>query len=279
MITIIDEFSNSLYTYCAKSGKYSYNGDSMILDEQRLKPIQERWREKRSKRGHGYYTKSPDEPVFTDLVSSLLASRINVNAHLKLPSLSPNWLSIAIGLILSTGNNGPHSPYFSSSSNVTPLVQAISTFVDDWLNIAGKSSCSTAVTFPLPTNVPIELSEQNTFILEQILIPLLPCHMLVHKVYTCKDCQYTVRMCATITSVPVNVLRSGLNLEHQLPAFFSSNLSDLLCLSCNQPTVRHIEVIRWPQILIININHCKKMLNSANLQAFFHSVNSQVGLL
>ncbi|CAF4586646.1 unnamed protein product, partial [Rotaria magnacalcarata] len=59
----------------------------------------------------------------------------NVNAGLKLPSLSPDWLSIAIGLILSIENNHHHrrrriSPSSSLSlSNVSPLIDVIYTFI------------------------------------------------------------------------------------------------------------------------------------------------------
>ncbi|CAF2149342.1 unnamed protein product [Rotaria magnacalcarata] len=146
MITIIDEFSNSLCNHVGKSINHSNDSYSMILDEQRLKPIEERWRQSCNKRGHGHYTKCPAEPVFTDLVSSLLACRRNVSAGLKLPSLSPDWLSIAIGLILSIENNHHHrrrriSPSSSlSSSNVSPLIDVIYTFIEEWLNDKGKKS-------------------------------------------------------------------------------------------------------------------------------------------
>ncbi|CAF4386763.1 unnamed protein product, partial [Rotaria sordida] len=117
MITMIDELSNALFNYCTMSVNNSSNNDSIILDERRLRPIQERWRQSSSKRNHGHYTKGPDEPVFTDLVSSLFEARSNVNADLKLPLVSPEWLNIAIGLILSTGNNSHNRCRISSSSS------------------------------------------------------------------------------------------------------------------------------------------------------------------
>ncbi|CAF5110479.1 unnamed protein product, partial [Rotaria sp. Silwood1] len=118
---------------------------SMTLDEQRLKSIEERWQQSCNKRGHGHYIKCPAESVFTDLVSSLLACRRNVNAGLKLPSLSPDWLNIAIGLILSIENNYhrqriSRSSFSSSSSNVSPLVDVIYTFIEEWLNDEEKKN-------------------------------------------------------------------------------------------------------------------------------------------
>ncbi|CAF2137982.1 unnamed protein product [Rotaria magnacalcarata] len=153
MITIIDEFSNSLCNHAGKSINHSNDSYSMILDEQRLKPIEERWRQSCNKRGHGHYTKCPAEPVFTDLVSSLLACRRNVNAGIKLPSLSPDWLSIAIGLILSIENNHHHrrrriSPSSSLSlSNVSPLIDVIYTFIEEWLNDKGKKIAQLKLNF------------------------------------------------------------------------------------------------------------------------------------
>ncbi|CAF5137393.1 unnamed protein product, partial [Rotaria magnacalcarata] len=180
MITIIDEFSNSLCNHAGKSINHSNDSYSMILDEKRLKPIEERWRQSCNKRGHGHYTKCPAEPVFTDLVSSLLACRRNVNAGLKLPSLSPDWLSIAIGLILSIENNHHHRrrrilPSSSlSSSNVSPLVDVIYTFIEEWLNDKGKKNRSTKIKFSLPILESNDPSERSSFILEQILVPIMP---------------------------------------------------------------------------------------------------------
>jgi len=176
MLIMIDEYSNSLLSYCTKSQDDSNNNDSLTLDERRLKPIQEQWRQTTSKRGHGHYTKGPEQPVFTDLVSSLLVSRSNVNINLKLPSLSPEWLSIAIGLLLSTGNTAGSRRFIpSSSSNASPLLDIILTFIDDWLRSTSNNTGntrSTTINFSLPTVVSNDLSQRSTFILEHILIPL-----------------------------------------------------------------------------------------------------------
>ena len=256
MVTTVDEFSNSLYNYGTKSGSYLNDGCSVILNERRLKPVEERWRQVSNKRGRGHYTKSPEESVFTDLVSSLLACRRNVNADLKLPSLSPDWLNIAIGLILSAENNAHcrRAISSSSSSNVSSLVDAVSVFIEEWSNDTKKAKRSSAITFSLPILELNDLTERSAFILEQILIPILPCTLVVQKIYSCKHCETAVRMYMTLSSIPVSVLQSGLHLEHQLFSFFSKNSSDIPCSLCNRHTIRHIEVLDWPPILIVNVH-------------------------
>ncbi|CAF4164381.1 unnamed protein product [Rotaria sp. Silwood2] len=256
MLTIIEEFSSALLNYCTTTRNSSRNDNSMILDERRLKPIEERWRQSSSKRDHGYYSKGPDEPVFSDLVSSLLSSRNNVNINLKLPSLSPEWLNVAIGLVLSTGNNSSfrHRTLVSSSSNTTPLINAILKFIEDWSNSATGISQQKTIQYSLAINESNDLDDCSTFILEHILIPLLPCTLIVDKVHACKQCEFVTKRRTTISSIPVHVLKTGLNLEQQLYSFFSPMLSDLLCFSCKTPTTRHIEVVEWPPILLINVN-------------------------
>ena len=40
--------------------------------------------------------------------------------------------------------------------------------------------------------------------------------------------------------------------------FFTATSSDIPCASCNKPTVRHIEVLQWPAVLIVTVNGWKK---------------------
>ncbi|CAF4702212.1 unnamed protein product, partial [Rotaria sp. Silwood2] len=68
MLSMVDEFWNALSNYCTTSIDDSSADSTILFDEQRLKPIEERWRQRVSKRGHGHYTKCPDEPVFNDLL-------------------------------------------------------------------------------------------------------------------------------------------------------------------------------------------------------------------
>ena len=62
----------------------------------------------------------------------------------------------------------------------------------------------------------------------------------------------------TFTSIPISVSKNGLYLERDLMEFFRPVSSDLLCSLCNKPTIRHIEVLEWPQVLLISIDDCGK---------------------
>jgi hypothetical protein len=260
MLSMVDEFWNTLLSYCTTSTDDSSTNSTVIFDEQRLKPIEERWRQKVSKRGSGHYAKCPDEPVFTDLLSSLLASQVNINENIKLPTVNPNWLNVAIGMILSLENyNIAHHRSTSPSTDDSSLLSIISTFLEEWCNSSTNNIRSTNVNFSLPSNELTASIDQSTYILEKILIPLLPCHLIINKVYVCKSCQSTVKIRSTITSIPVNVSKSGLHLERDLSDFFTPTASDMLCSLCNKPTTRHIEVVQWPQVLLININDSKQI--------------------
>ncbi|CAF5161046.1 unnamed protein product, partial [Rotaria magnacalcarata] len=83
--------------------------------------------------------------------------------------------------------------------------------------------------------------EQSTYILEKILIPLLPCRLIINKVYTCKSCESTIKVRCIITSIPVHVSKNGLYLERDLFDFFDQATSDLHCSTCKKSTIRHIE--------------------------------------
>ncbi|CAF4076111.1 unnamed protein product [Adineta steineri] len=258
MMTIIDEFSNSLYGFCTKPHNALDNNQSVTIDDHRFKPIEEQWRKTKNKRGRGYYSKGPEEPIFTNIVSSLLIARDNVNMDLKLPSLTPDWLNIAVGLILSAGitTSIHRSNQLLSLSEASPLIDAILTFIDEWFQSSNNNNNVRSTTINVSSTLDEfgNLAECSTFILEHILTPLLPCNLIVNKVYTCKACEIVVRRRSVVKSILVNVLQTGLHLEHDLYRFFAPTTSDLLCVLCNQATVRHIEVVEWPRILIININ-------------------------
>ncbi len=263
---MVEQYTNALFSHGLSSQNKSQNNDSLALEERRLKPVEERWRQTSNKRNHGHYTKPPEQPVLTDLVSSLLASQNDINTDLELPSLSPEWLNVAIGLILSTGNsirNRRSIPWFSS--NASPLLDTIKTFVEEWLNSSVNNTHiarSSSINLSLPTDNLNNISEQCRFILEQILIPLLPCHFVVNKIYSCSSCETTQKICCTISSIPVNVLRSGLHLEHDVHAYFAPTSSDIPCAICKKSTTRNIEVVKWPSVLIINVNKYQRNVKS-----------------
>ena len=260
MLSIVDEFSNACFNQSAAS-QASLSNDSSLSQANRLKPIHERWRENVNRRDRGYYSKQPDESIMTDLVSSLLVPRIDINADLKLPSVLPDWFSVAIRLILSVGNNNEDVHFDQSMASSCPLLRAATTFIVDWLSSrsnGNRRKRPVMIDFPLPIEPPQDLSERSAFILERILVPLLPCQLVANKVYHCKHCKLTVSKISTLTSITVNVLRSGLHLQHELHSFFSPTISDVSCASCGKPYVRHIEVVQWPPVLIITVSDAQK---------------------
>ena len=161
-------------------------------------------------------------------------------------------------MLLSTGNQGIREQIRLPPTNCSPLLFAITTFLEEWFSSPAKTSKATHVNFTVTANEPATPSEQSTYILNEIMIPLLPCRLIVDKVYQCKTCKSTTTMHFTFTSIPVSVSKNGLYLERDLIAFFGHTSSDLLCSSCNKPTTRHIEVVEWPQVLLINIDDSEK---------------------
>jgi hypothetical protein len=269
MLSMIEEYTNALLSHCPPSQDKSKDNDSSSIAERRLKPIEERWRQTSSKRNHGHYSKGPEQPTLNDLASSLLASRTDVNANLQLPSLSPDWINVAIGLFLSIGNNVDNSRSFSllsSNNQITcPLVGAIKTFIEEWSTSLTSSTYSTSVAannFSLLIDDFNDISQQCKFILERILLLLLPCDLFVDKVYSCSTCETTKKIRDTIHSIPINVLRTGLHLEHDLYGYFAPTSSDILCESCKKATTRHIEVLKWPSFLVITVNESKRNVKS-----------------
>lgn len=256
MLTIVDEYANIFFSPVTTSQRPS-SCDASLSETRRLKPIEERWRQNSSRRDHGFYSQAPDEPILTDLVSSLLATRCNVNENLKLPSVEPDWFNTAIRLLLSVQNHSDTPRFVLPADNDCPLLSTVATFIDDWsLSSTHNSQRKTSVNinFPLPIDQMTTLRERSNFILERMLVPLLPCQMVVDTIFSCKSCQSVRKKTSSINSIPVNIVRSGLHLEHEIHSFFAPTLSDMPCMSCGKSCVRHIEVVQWPPIVIINVN-------------------------
>ncbi|CAF2090284.1 unnamed protein product [Rotaria magnacalcarata] len=151
MLSMVDEYWNTLLSYCSTSISNSNDNSIINIDEQRLKPIEERWRQKVSRRGLGHYAKCPDQQVFTDVLSCLLTSQIYFNDNIKLPTINPNWLNVGIGILLSVGNNNnsSHHRFNLISANDSPLLSTIATFLDEWCNSSARDIRSTTINFPL----------------------------------------------------------------------------------------------------------------------------------
>jgi hypothetical protein len=253
---MIQEFSIALLSYTDTSvDETNTTNNSTILKEKQLKPIEERWSKSSNKRDSGRYTKPPDECIITELMSCLIAPVNNVNASLILPIVTPSWLNIAIGLLLSTETYGT---YYNRppmlTSNIPIVLDLIRTFLDDWSTSTIRFNQMSKISFNVPTDdEPKGLDAQSMYILEKILIPLLDCHIIGNKVYICQLCKSETKIRATFTYIPVHVNKTGLYIERELLTFFGPTTSDILCSACDKPTIRHIEVIHWPQVLIVNV--------------------------
>ena len=258
MLSMIEEFSNALHSYTTSSfEEMDTDNPVIILSERRMKPVQENWNKPTNKRNSGHYAKAPDESTITELMATLIAPVNNLNEKLRLPTVTPSWINIAISLLLSTQTYGTHfnrPPTLSSESPIT--VDLIRNFLDEWSTSAAQNIASSRVNFDIPTSEePKDLDQQSVYIMEQILTPLLDCEIFGYKVYTCPSCKGEVKMRTTIRCIPVTISRTGLHIERDLLGFFGATTSDILCSTCNQPTIRHIEVTKWPQVLMINIIH------------------------
>ncbi|CAF1463632.1 unnamed protein product, partial [Rotaria sp. Silwood1] len=178
---------------------------------------------------------------------------------LVLPVVTPSWLNTAICMLLSTQTYGM---YYNCPpilpTNIPIILDLIRTFLDDWCKSTTRTNQMSKVTFNLPnTDQPKEPNEQSMYILENILIPLLHCNIIGYKVYVCHSCKSETKVRVIIIHIPVNISKTGLYIEHELLTFFGPMTSDVLCSACGKSTVRHIEVIQWPQVLIINITDPK----------------------
>lgn len=93
MVSMVDEFATSLV---AKQLAVVSSNDS-----QQIKLVEEHWQQK-SKRGHGRYTKAPDDNTLSRMKSNLLVPILTkINEGLSFPILVPEWLDVAIGILLS----------------------------------------------------------------------------------------------------------------------------------------------------------------------------------
>lgn len=275
---MIDEYTNSLLSHCSSQNKSKNNdsSSSSSILERRLKPIQERWQKIVSKRNHGYYCKKPEQLTLNDMTSSLLASKNDVNANLKLPIISTDWINVAIGLILSVPNSVDDSYSISTSlsnnQRTRLLINNIKSIIKEWLASSTINSHNISLAtdhFSSLVNNCNDITEQCKYILERILLPLLPCELIVDKIYSCNTCETTKRIRETIYSIPVNVLRTGLHLEHDFYTYFSPISSDIQCESCKRATIRHIEVLKWPPVIVVTVNGHKKDVKSRKPPGIF----------
>lgn len=257
---MVQEFTTSLLSNSSiyNQSNNDYN-QSDIGQEQRLIPISEHWSQNSNKRNSGRYTQAPDEQTFTDMMSCLIKATSDINANLQLPSITPDWINNAVGLLLSTQTYGTyHNCPPVLPPNAPDTLHFIRTFLIDWFKDDNHDSQISHINFRIPANeTPKNTAEQLIFMLENIFIPLLDCNIIANRVYLCKSCNVEIKMRTSLTYIPINVNKNGLCLERELINAFSPTTSDVSCSRCKKFLTRHIEVLRWPQVLIVSITDSK----------------------
>jgi hypothetical protein len=282
MCFIVNEFYTNLV---AKTVKDTSTG------QQKLKLIEERW-QKKSKRGQGHYTKAPDEDVMLAMKSKLLApSTEKINDGLSLPSLKPDWLDVAIGILISIEsirNRNISSTYSSSSvieKEVVAFIQQYITQMNADIMANKKPRRKTIDKFNIDPSISIDVpsnpQRQLSFILDTIILPIANSRLEAIKTFTCIKCKTIIRKhFSSITPIPLNIFQSTFCLEREIIRFFSDTTSDQACSSCSLPLVRRVSVVHWPDTLFFTINSSRipsarsqKAPQVMNLEQFNEPIN------
>ncbi|CAF1351654.1 unnamed protein product [Adineta steineri] len=85
----------------------------------------------------------------------------------------------------------------------------------------------------------------------------------------------------SVPYIPINASRASLQLKNGLHSYFAPVTLDLPCASCGNVIIRHIEVIQWSHVLIVNINDSqknvrfRKLSNTLSLGQFFSWLSIQ----
>ena len=158
---------------------------SSSKDRQRLKMIEEHW-QVNSKRGRGRYTKPPDDKALLRMKSNLLTISIkDINDGLHLPVLNPKWLDVAVGLLLliESVRNDSHS--LSKKPRRSRLQQEVEKFIEQYVALIERIPATNrqksrslmdnlTINIPPSTTVSDEPNQQIFFILEALILPIVP---------------------------------------------------------------------------------------------------------
>ncbi|CAF4150543.1 unnamed protein product [Rotaria sp. Silwood2] len=227
----------------------------------RLKGVQERWRQS-NRRGHGHYAKTPERSTMNNLKNALIISLSNINEDLLVPQLSvPNWLNASIGLLLSI-KNVRETP--SPSTIKTPLLLDMIHFIKNWISALDRLRPPKKTTaeltnllntqFHIPGNVSTDVTEQLSFIIHNILLPVIDHSLPVKKTYRCAYCKHTVDVRFNIKYVEISIVENQFRFMQQLANYFTDSTSDHLCGKCNMLTSRQIKISDCSPVIILKIN-------------------------
>ncbi|CAF4682520.1 unnamed protein product [Rotaria socialis] len=240
-------------------------------NSQQLKNVQERWRQS-NRRGHGHYAKTPETSIMNNLKNSLIISSSNINDALLIPHLSvAYWLNISIGLLLSI--KFVRETYRPTLMK-TPLLVDILSFINNWISGCNRlkppKKTSTELNkllntqFNITVNVPIDTSEQLSFIIHNILLPIISYSISVKKNYRCTSCKHTVNTRFNISYIEISMVENQFRFNQQLANYFANNASDHICDKCSMLMSRQIKISDCPPVIILKVNDIK---NSTNLSS------------
>jgi hypothetical protein len=285
MVSMVDDFVTSL-----TAQRLSVTSSS---DSQRLKLVEEHWQQK-SKRGRGRYTKAPSDNVLSAMKSNLLTPSItNINEGLSLPVLKPEWLNVAIGVLLSIESVRSRSELSLPQTEINLLQQEVDVFIQEYVRQINTDNPlsnrkkpkniidNLSINIPMSTDVPNDIHRQLFFILETLITPILNNDLEAIKTFICIKCNKFVRTYFS-TSFPIllNVSHGVFSLEREIVNYFADNTSDRMCTTCSMPMIRRISVIHWPDTLLLKINRSEKTSarlqkapNAISLEHFNESVN------
>ncbi|CAF3701085.1 unnamed protein product [Adineta steineri] len=268
MCFIVNEFYTSLVSQTVKNTSAS---------QQTLKLIKEQWQQK-NKRGQGHYTKTPDDNVMLALKSKLLApSTEQINNGLTLPSLKPEWLDVAIGILISIESvrdsivSSTYSRTRAIEDKVVAFIRQYTMQMNADIIANRKTQRKTIDKFNtdslLSIDVPSDSKRQLSFILDTIILPIANNRLEAIKTFTCMNCKKVIRTYfSSISPITLNISQSNFCLEIEIVRFFSDTTSDQICTSCSVPLIRRISVIHWPDTLFFTIN-ASRILSSRSQKA------------
>jgi len=220
-------------------------------DEQRLKAVQENWR-KKNNRGHGHYTKNPNNDTQESLKSLLFSYSTSVNDGLIIPKLPvPNWLDVAIGLLMSI--KYVRESQLSLSKSLSPLINDILSFIDNWLSALARIKPPKKTSpelnqllntkFNMPSDDQVDDKNHLNFIFHNILLPIINHQMPAIRISCCTLCKFTTYTQCTINYIPISIVNGKLQITSQLKNYFDGGTSDNICQKCSMTMSRQLKLL------------------------------------
>jgi hypothetical protein len=255
MQQMIEKFSIS---YMASTIENDNNDRS---GQQQLKVLQENWQQKNN-RGHGYYSKNPNNEIQESFKSPLVSPSTLINDGLVIPELPvPNWLNVTIGFLMSI-KYIRESRLLLLSETSTPLINNIIGFIHKWMSeldrIRPPKRTSTELMqlsntrFDVPNDDPVNDEEQLNFIFNNILLPVINYPISAIRICCCTLCKFTVHTRFDINYIPINIIDGKFQIINQLKNYFDGGTSDSLCEKCSMTMSRQIKLLDRKCIITFN---------------------------